>query len=248
MAIRAPFDGTVGIRLVNVGDYVKDGADLVALEDTRAMMVDYRLPERYGGRLQVGQSVEVTLDAMPGRNFKALVEAIDPLLDANGRSVGVRAVLDNVGKAGATPGAKATAKTASAVQLRSGMFARATTVFSVNESALVVPEEAIVPQGNRQFVIKVVVPATVPDAGTLPPDTQWVSLRQEVKLGVRRQGKVEITEGVTAADTVVVAGQQRLQKDGSPLRIVAIGQPAGGKSDKAQASSGAASRSQAGGP
>lgn len=75
-----------------------------------------------------------------------------------------------------------------------------------------VPEESIVPQGNRQFVIKVVAPGAVPDAGKLPPDTQWVSLRQEVKLGVRRQGKVEITEGVTAADTVVVAGQQRLQR------------------------------------
>jgi membrane fusion protein (multidrug efflux system) len=248
MAIRAPFDGTAGIRLVNVGDYVKDGADLVALEDTRAMMVDFRLPERYGGRLKVGQSVEVTLDAMPERNFRAVVEAIDPLLDVNGRSVGVRAVLDNAGKAGAKPEPKISVKPASDAtkkevkkadqkgdsksgdaQLRSGMFARTTTVFSVNEAALVVPEEAIVPQGNRQFVIKVVAPGAVPDAGKLPADTQWVSLRQEVKLGVRRQGKVEITEGVTAADTVVVAGQQRLQKDGSPLRIVEIGKPGGGK-------------------
>lgn len=240
MAIRAPFDGTVGIRQVNVGDYVKDGADLVALEDTRAMMVDFRLPERYGARLKVGQSVEFTIDAMPGRNFKAKVEAIDPLLDANGRSVGVRAVLDSPGKAGAKPVRDADKKTSKTTdlnaggksgdaQLRSGMFARVTTVFSVNESALVVPEESIVPQGNRQFVIKVVAPGAVPDAGKLPPDTQWVSLRQEVKLGVRRQGKVEITEGVTAADTVVVAGQQRLQKDGSPLRIVEMGKAGGGK-------------------
>lgn len=241
MAIRAPFDASVGIRLINVGDYVKDGADLVALEDTRAMVVDFRLPERYGSRLKVGQSVEVTLDALPGRNFKALVEAIDPLLDANGRSVGVRAVLDKAGKAGAKPDARA--KPDGDVPLRSGMFARTTTVFAVNESALVVPEEAIVPQGNRQFVFKVVAPAAVPSAGKLPPDTQWVSLRQEVKLGVRRQGKVEIIEGVTAADTVVVAGQQRLQKDGSPLRIVELAKPVAGKVDKAQAPASAASQS-----
>jgi len=88
MAVRAPFAGTAGIRLVNVGDYVKDGADLVALEDARQMLVDYRLPERYGGRVKPGQSVELTLDALPGRSFKAAVEAIDPLLDTTGRVCG----------------------------------------------------------------------------------------------------------------------------------------------------------------
>jgi len=208
MAVRAPFDGTAGIRLVNVGDYVKDGADLVALEDARQMLVDYRLPERFGGRVKPGQTVELTLDALPGRSFKAAVEAIDPLLDANGRSIGVRAVLS-----GANPG----------VPLRSGMFARVTNLFSVNEAALVVPEEAIVPQGGRQFVVKVVAP----DAGaSLPPDVKFVSLRQEVKLGARSQGKVEIVDGVAQGDTVVVAGQQRLQKDGSPLRIVELGKAA----------------------
>lgn len=212
MAVRAPFDGTAGIRLVNVGDYVKDGADLVTLEDTRQMMVDFRLPERAGSKVRPGQSVEMTLDALPASNFKAQVEAIDPLLDTNGRSFGVRAVLLN------------SAKMVQSQPLRSGMFARVTTVFSINESALVVPEEAIVPQGGRQFVIKLVVP---PAGTTLPPDSQFVSQRQEVTLGVRRQGKVEILQGVGLGDTVVVAGQQRLQKDGSPARIVELGKPAG---------------------
>lgn len=107
------------------------------------------------------------------------------------------------------------------------MFARVTTVFSVNEAVMVVPEEAIVPQGGRQFVIKVVAPAAVPGAAvaTLPPETRFVSLRQEVKLGVRRQGKVEIMEGLTEGQIVVVAGQQRLQRDGTPLRIVELLRP-----------------------
>ena len=105
------------------------------------------------------------------------------------------------------------------------MFARVTAVFGVNDSALVVPEEAIVPQGGRQFVIRVVEPAAVPTAANLPPDTKWVSLRQEVKLGVRRQGKVEITDGLTEGQSIVVAGQQRLQRDGTPLRIVELGRP-----------------------
>ena len=236
MAVRAPFDGTVGIRLVNVGDYVKDGVDMVALEDTRQMMVDYRLPERVEGKVKPGLSVELALDALPGRSFKAVVEAVDPLLDANGRSIGVRAVLTGAGKpvekatgkAGDKPpkagDKKAGPSAGDASVLRSGMFARVTTVFSVNDAALVVPEEAIVPQGNRQLVYKLVPP----EAGvSLPPEAKYVSMRQEVKLGVRRQGKVEIVEGLSAGDTVVVAGQQRLQKDGSPVRIVELGKPAG---------------------
>jgi membrane fusion protein (multidrug efflux system) len=106
----------------------------------------------------------------------------------------------------------------------------------------VVPEEAIVPQGGKQFVIRVVEPSAVPAATNLPPDTQWVSLRQEVKLGVRRQGKVEITDGLSEGMTIVVAGQQRLQRDGSPLRIVELGRPpAAGPAGAASAPGAAAS-------
>lgn len=204
MALVAPFDGTVGIRNVSLGDYVKDGADLVNLEDISSLYVDFRLPERYQGKLRQQQRVELVLDALPGRTFEATVEAIDPLLDANGRSVGVRAMLADTGR-----------------DKRPGMFARVTVLFSVNPAALVLPEEAIVPQGGRQFVIKVVAPSALPaTAVTLPPDTQFVSLRQEVQLGVRRAGQVEITQGLLEGETVVVAGQQRLQRDGTALRIV----------------------------
>ena len=109
--------------------------------------------------------------------------------------------------------------------LRPGMFARVTTVFAVKESAVVVPEEAIVPQGGRQFVIKVVDSSTMPaGAGaTAPSDSKLVSLRQEVKLGARQLGKVEVTDGLVEGETVVIAGQQRLQRDGTPLRVVDLG-------------------------
>jgi len=233
MALLAPFDGTVGIRIVNVGDFVKDGADLVNLEDISSMYVDFRLPERYQSKLKPQQTVELALDALPGRSFRARVEAINPLLDANGRSVGVRAILPNTSGEQAAKGKSAGGSDGGAAPLRPGMFARVTTVFSVNEAALVVPEEAIVPQGGRQFVIKVMAPEAVPAAtaaATLPPDTKFVSLRQEVKLGVRQKGKVEILEGLAEGETVVVAGQQRLQRDGTPLRIVELGRPAQGAS------------------
>ena len=108
------------------------------------------------------------------------------------------------------------------------MFARATAVFAVKPDAMAVPEEAIVPQGGRQFVIQVMPVASVPAAGPLPPNTEWVSKRTEVKLGIRRPGRVEVLEGLNPGDTVVVAGQQRLQKDGTALRLVEMGRgPAG---------------------
>ena len=124
------------------------------------------------------------------------------------------------------------------------MFARVTTVFSINPEALVVPEEAIVPQGGRQFVIKVVEPSELPAPAVaasgavarpaLPPDTKFVSLRQEVKLGARRQGKVQVLDGLSEGQTVVIAGQQRLQRDGTALRIIELGRPPQGGSIRSQ--------------
>jgi membrane fusion protein (multidrug efflux system) len=113
------------------------------------------------------------------------------------------------------------------------MFARVSAVFAVKPDALVVPEEAIVPQGGRQFVIKAIAPSefsALPASATasapeVPPGTQFVSKRVEVKLGIRRGGQVEITEGVVEGEPVVMAGQQRLQKDGTPLRVVELGKP-----------------------
>ena len=206
MRITAPFDGTLGLRSVNLGDYVKDGADLVNLEDTSALTVDFRLPERYQSRIAAGQVVQVRLDALPGQNFSARVQAVDPLLDANGRSVSVRAVMP--------PSPKS--------ELRPGMFARVTTIFSVNDAALVVPEEAVVPQAGKQFVFRLV------DEGEGDAKKR-VSRRVEVQLGVRRGSQVQVMSGLAAGDTVVVAGQQRLQKDGTPVRVVDMSRPGGGK-------------------
>jgi membrane fusion protein (multidrug efflux system) len=100
------------------------------------------------------------------------------------------------------------------------MFARVNAVFGSRPSALVIPEEAIVPQGGRTFVVKV-VPGEKPDT--------LVSQRVPVKAGLRQPGKVEILEGLELDDTVVIAGHQRLQKDGTPVRVVDMSKPGGGK-------------------
>lgn len=194
LKIVAPFDGLTGIRSVNVGDYLKDGADIVNVEDIDAVFVDFRLPERFQSKVQKGQTASVELDALPGARFVAVVQAVDPLIDANGRSVGVRACIDN-----------------RQLQLRPGMFARVTSVFGERDQAKVIPEEAIVPLGGKFYVIRLQPGAT--------PAVQ-VSQRVEVKLGIRRPGKVEILEGLAAGDTVVTAGQQRIQRDGTEVKVL----------------------------
>jgi membrane fusion protein (multidrug efflux system) len=152
------------------------------------------LPERFQAKIKPGQKAQVTMDALPGRKFTAVVQAIDPLIDANGRSVGVRGCIDN-----------------RQMQLRPGMFARVNAVFGERDDALVIPEEAIVPQGGRATVLRV-VPG--------PNKDELISERVTVKIGIRQPGRVEILEGLSMGDSVVVAGQQRLQKEGTVVRVI----------------------------
>jgi membrane fusion protein, multidrug efflux system len=201
LKVMAPFDGTVGIRTANVGDYLKDGADVVNIEDIDAVFVDFRLPERFQNKVKKGQTAGVSLDALPGSKFVAFVQAVDPLIDTNGRSVGVRACIDN-----------------RQLRLRPGMFARVTAVFGERDQAKVVPEEAIVPQGQRVVVYKVV------DGKN---KDEKIAQRVEVKLGIRRPGRVEILEGIDEGDMIVTAGQQRLQRDGMVVRVIDTARPGG---------------------
>ena len=203
LQVLAPFDGITGLKQINVGDYLKDGADMVNVEDIDAVLLDFRLPERFQAKIRAGQKAQLTVDALPGRPFSAIVQAVDPLIEANGRSVGVRGCIDNRQQ-----------------QLRPGMFARVNAVFGSRDNALVIPEEAIIPQGGRTFVVKVVA-GDKPDA--------LISQRVPVKVGLRQPGKVEIVDGLSAGDTVVTAGHQRLQKDGTAVRVVDLSQPGGGR-------------------
>jgi membrane fusion protein (multidrug efflux system) len=190
MRIVAPFDGVVGLRGVSLGDYVKDGTDLVNVEDVRVLKVDFRLPERNLAQVRVGQGVEVIADALPNERWQGLIEAINPRVDANGRSLELRALLEN-----------------SRGQLRPGMFVRVRVITGERTNALLVPEEAIVPLGEEFYVYKVV-------------DGQ--ARRILVKIGVRRDARVEIVQGLAPGDQIVTAGM-RLTRDGQPVRILQPG-------------------------
>lgn len=204
MRIRAPFRGVVGLRNLSVGDYVKEGQDLVNLEDIGQLRVDFRLPEAYIGRLGKGQAIEVASDALPGAAFRAELAAVDPQVDPGGRSLSVRARLDNA-----------------AGKLRPGMFVRVRVLFGERRGVLMVPEQAVVP-GGQPAVFKVV-------------DGKAALTR--VRLGVRRDARVEVVEGLADGDVVVTAGQLKL-RDGAPVRPVGetgpAPQPAAGQGAAAQ--------------
>ena len=172
---------------------MKDGADVVDLQDLSTMAVDFRLPERYLPKVRVGLPVEVTVDALPGSGFKGRIEALDSQVDANGRSLLVRARVDNPKQ-----------------QLKPGMFARPRVVFAVREGAVVVPEEALVPLGDKQYLYKLVDG----DKGSK------TAQRIETKVGLRLPGKAEVL-GVTPGDLVVVAGQGRLRGASTLVRVIA---------------------------
>lgn len=136
--IKAPFNGMVGLRNVSVGDYVKEGQDLINIEDIGTLRVDFKLPETYLGRVTKGQVVEVITDALPGETFAAVLDAVDPLVDQGGRAISSRARLDNASG-----------------KLRPGMFVRVRLLFGERKNVLMVPEQAIVP-GAQPTVFKVV--------------------------------------------------------------------------------------------
>ena len=190
--IKAPFSGIVGLRSVSLGDYVKEGQDLVNLESIDPLKVDFRVPEVYLKQVSVGQSLEIGLDALPGKTYEGKVFAINPLVDAGGRAIVIRAQVRNADTA-----------------LRPGMFARVRLITKNERDTLVVPEQALVPQGEDQYVFKV---------------ADGKVTRAKVETGQRRDARVEVTKGVDAGDVVVTAGQLKL-RDGMPVTIAPTATP-----------------------
>ena len=186
LEIKAPFSGIVGLRLVSIGDYVKDGQDIVNLEEIDPLKVDFRIPELYLKQVATGQLLQISLDAFPGQTFQGKVFAINPLVVTNGRSIVIRAMVRNT-----------------EARLRPGMFARVRLLFSEERDSVAVPEQSIIPVGDDHYLFKVV---------------DGRAQRFKVEIGQRREGKVEILQGVAVGDMVVTAGQLKL-RDGNTVKI-----------------------------
>ena len=185
--IRAPFKGMLGLRKVSNGAYLKAGEDIVNLDDIGSLKLDFRVPEAFISKIAKDQDVNVRVDAYPKDTFSGKIFAIEPAIDAQTRTVLLRARVPNAeGK------------------LKPGLFARVNLILERRGTALVVPEEAIVPKGNVSLVVKIV-----------DGKAEFVP----VKIGRRRPGEVEIVEGLKVNDTVVTDGQMKLQP-GAPVTVI----------------------------
>lgn len=188
--IMAPFSGIAGLRQVSVGDYVSVGQDLFNLEDITPIKVDFRVSEKFLPSVRTDQPIEITVDAYPGEIFTGTVYAIDPRIDAEGRSIVIRARVANDDQ-----------------RLRPGLFARVKLILELKQNAVTVPEQAIMPRGNDQFVYTIV---------------DGKAKQTKVMIGTRRDGRVEIVEGLGTHDMVVTAGHQKI-RDGAAVEIIQDG-------------------------
>jgi membrane fusion protein (multidrug efflux system) len=181
--ITAPFSGWLGIRQVDLGEYLQPGAAIVPLEALDPVYVDYSLPERYLSQVAVGQALEVEVQAFPGETFSGRIAALNPGIDPGTRSLQIRATLENPQS-----------------RLRPGMFAEVRTVLPLRPATLTLPQTAITynPYGDSVFVIQ---------QGETGPSVQ----RRQVETGEVRNGRVEIVQGLQAGELVVVAGQVKLR-------------------------------------
>lgn len=188
--IRAPFSGQLGIREVNLGQYLAAGTPIVVLQMLDPIYVDYLLPEGHFDQLAVGQEVAVKVQAHPHRSFPGQVTAINPGVDTASRNVTVRATLDNPDHL-----------------LHPGMFAEVETLLPGRHEALTVPRTAVSynPYGEMVFVV------------THENGAQVVRQRL-VQTGAVRGARVEIVKGLAAGDRVVSGGQNKLH-NGQQVRI-----------------------------
>jgi membrane fusion protein, multidrug efflux system len=182
--IRAPFSGRVGLRRVSVGTLISPGAVITTLDDTSVIKLDFAVPENFLASLREGLTVRATAPAFPGRTFTGKVASIDSRVDQATRSVTVRALLANEDGA-----------------LRPGMFLNVA-LANDERDALVIPEEALSPEAERQYVFVV---------------ADGKAERREVRIGGRRPGSVEIVAGLTAGEQVVIEGTQKV-RDGGVVR------------------------------
>jgi len=187
--VRAPFDGQLGIRQVNVGQNLTAGQQVVQLTALDPVYVDFSLPEQYQPQLENGLEVHVRADALPGRDFKGKLTAVNSMVDSVTRNVTAQATLDNPDHA-----------------LRPGMFAKVEVLLPQKSKTLVIPGSAVsyAPYGDSVYVIE----------KKKDPKTSKESqvLRQAfVRIGEARGDFVAVTQGLKAGETIVSTGVFKLR-------------------------------------
>jgi len=184
--IIAPFSGRVGLRQVSLGALIQPGTAITTLDDLSRIRVEFAVPEVFVARLGLGQRVLATSPAFGARVFMGEVTAIDTRIDPATRAIRTVAEFDNADET-----------------IRPGLFLNIVLTLAERPTALLVPEEAIDPVGDRAYVFAV---------------RQGRAIRQEVRVGTRLPGQVEILDGLSPNEEVVVRGLQRL-RNGVPVNV-----------------------------
>ena len=186
--VRAPFDGELGVRHVEVGQYLTAGTQIVTLTDLSAVYANFTTTEKDRATLQVGQTVRVVVDAYPARKFEGKITTIEPQINTDTRSIRIQATIENPDHV-----------------LKPGMFATTTVVLPDKPAVVTVPETAVdyTLYGDSVYLIT----EKKADDGT----TSLTAVRTFVRTGDRIDGRVVITNGLKPGDRVVAVGQLKLQ-------------------------------------
>lgn len=187
--VRAPFAGVVGQRFVSMGDYVTTSTRMATLQTVNPQRAAFQVPEKYAQKLRSGQLVRFRVAAIPGEEFVGTVDFVDPVVQLPSRTILIKARVPN-------PQHK----------LQAGMFIEARLATDVRPSAVLVPEESVLPMQGATFVWVV---------------REGKATRRQVGLGVRIPGFVEILSGIDAGDQVVVGGLERLS-EGMPVNATVV--------------------------
>ncbi len=184
--VRAPFSGRLGLRRVSVGALVDPGTEITTLDETSRIKADFRVPETALAHIAAGQGVTAVSAAYAGRTFTGTVATVDTRVDPVTRSVEVRTVFENPDE-----------------RIRPGMFLTAEFVAVIRKDSVLIPEQAVVAGGDRQYVFIV-------DDGK--------AARRDVTTGEHVDGDIEILAGLSPGDVVVTAGVQKI-RDGAPVEV-----------------------------
>jgi multidrug efflux system membrane fusion protein len=186
--VRAPFDGELGVRHVEIGQFLTAGTQIVTLTDLSKLYANFTVTEKDSAALKVGQTVRVAVDAYPGRTFEGKINAIEPQIATETRNIRVQATLDNPDRI-----------------LKPGMFATTTVVLPDKPAVVTVPETSVdyTLYGDSVFLLT----EKKEDDGK----TSLTAVRTFVRTGSRVNGRAAIVSGLNAGDRVVAVGQLKLQ-------------------------------------
>jgi membrane fusion protein, multidrug efflux system len=187
--VRAPFAGVLGVRQIDVGQYLSAGTPVASLTDLDTLRVNLTLPEQARAELSLGQTVEIRVDAFKDRVFKAKITTIDPQVDPEMRSLKIQATLDNPGRL-----------------LLPGMFAAVRVVLSAQPDVVTLPETAVdySAYGESVYILE-------PKGKDAQGKPIYKAVQSFVKTGARHDGKIAVLQGVKPGQLVVSAGQVKLQ-------------------------------------